>query len=761
MLGALKRLCEEHDAKLVLLGDILHNVQRKGDVSLSSLIELQKYIVDVPLHVIPAHEYDIMACKLLHIPYYVDTYLDDVYCCHTPQEDAYSPLNRAHIPALFPSTVKEYRRARYVLFRTPEEVCELPFPFGPKLHIWKRFDDDLTSVRGGDLVRLINPTIRHMRRCRALKSQGVRIQNVQRARVRRTFWNFFNVFMNEHSARESVHALLQTYIVDAPRIRLQQMRIEHIGTPCIWIDMTGSGLEWVGGPNGSGKTTVFVYAWLWLFLGVWRGQRINMPPPDAFAMCEGCIDGVPFRLERRVGEYEHVCRLTYDGHDETKDTPMETTMFFHQRILRWHGTSSVFYAKWMNHLVLHNDTPTLGAPHDMQLKKAYTHVRERFDACKETYTRVNNHIQQLEGTLKCMEETFALQQENWSLMLLAMENEYVSLEALEVVDEPEGDPNALFQDALQRVEVLRQEYFDVIKRRRQPVETKEDTPMIRQLRRQLQHAQQEQYARRQQDCNFGERIDAHMLVEELQIKLEKALCRANKRACRQMQSETHDILIRISEEIVDASNVIDTLHKSVRTYNEQMKAYVEYDTARTRMNVLREHMGMLKEDRAGQIVHMREQISSRRIRVQSHYMFKEELLQRLTTLHQCLHIDDLRVEWNRAWFEEVDARANRLWQLARWDESCNLHNGYLFQNGATINASNGMRARKNICYFFAMKEAYDIIPCVVLNNIDATLDIDGRVGLERLVHSYLDKHATRTCWWLTRTREGTININGV
>lgn len=752
MLYALRRLSLEYDAKVVLVGDILHNVQRNGNTSLTSLLELQKYIVDVPLHVIPAHDYDTMVCELLHIPYYVNTCLDDV---------AYSPSNRAHIPALFPSTAKEYCRTRHVLLRTPEETRKLPFPFGPKMHIWKRFDDDLTSVRGGDLVRLINPTMRHMRRCRVLKGRGVRIQNVQHARVRRSFWDFFNVFMNNHPARESIHALLQTYIVDAPRIRLQHMRIEHIQTPCIWIDMTGSGLEWVGGSNGSGKTTIFIHAWIWLFLGLWRGQRINMPPTDAFVMCEGYVGSVPFRLERRVGEYEHTCRLTYNGHDETKETPMETTMFFHQQILKWYGTSSVFYMKWMNLLVLHNDTPTLGAPHDMQLKNAYAHVKEQFEACKRTYTRVNKQIRALESEVELFQASFSMQQQDWSSMLLTMQNEYASLEVLGVVDKPEGDPNEAFNNALQRVEELRQQYFDVIRRRRQPIEHTEDTSTISQLRRQLLHAQQEQYARRQQDCNFGERIDAHIMVERVETKLDRALRRAKKKARRKMHSETHDALVRISEEIVDASNKIDKLYVAVKTFNKQQEAYKIYKAAQTRMHTLREHIGMIKEDRIGQISHMQKNISSRRERLESHCMFKEELVQRLSTLQHCLYIDDMRVEWNRAWFEEVDGRANGFWQLARWDESCNLHNGYLFKDGATMNTSQGMRARKNICYFFAIKEAYDILPYAVLNNIDASLDIDGRVGLERLVQLYLDKHATRTCWWLTRTREGTININGV
>ena len=53
MLYRLKDICEEHKAIIVLLGDV---VARR--VNIQSIVELKEMLSDIPIHIVPAHEYD-------------------------------------------------------------------------------------------------------------------------------------------------------------------------------------------------------------------------------------------------------------------------------------------------------------------------------------------------------------------------------------------------------------------------------------------------------------------------------------------------------------------------------------------------------------------------------------------------------------------------------------------------------------------------------------------------------------------------------
>ena len=778
MLLQLKQICETHNATLVLIGDVLHGVHRHGKASLQCLLELKEALNSIPIHVVPAHKHDRHICELLHIPYTADNYLDDVYCCfHTSINDinVYSAKHRGDIPALFPQTSKDYKRARFVLLRTENERVKIPFSCGPKVHTWRGVQDDLSGVRGGDLVRLIYPTVAHMSRCRALQQRGVRIQTVQpRVRHSTTFWDFYDSHMRLHPAREAVRSLIESVIIEPVRIRFSYLRVENLGTHSIWLDTSGTGLEWVGGDNDTGKTTLMVHSWCWLLLGVWRGfEQPQSVGPDAFAECAGTIDGVPFRLQRRVTMYEHVCRLSYNGHDDTQNTPQDTTLYFHRRLLKWRGNSSEFYQKWMQHLVLQKEIILHTCPYQADLRKIFVSVQQqvqqltrniqasmrRVQAVSDLIVRMNTLLQQY----KRMSHEWAARRR---AIIAQMRKEADMLQDTDELTLPENDPHPAFAESLKRIEDLRNQYFKIVRRRRL-LSVSVPTPSgyeIDLLRTQLEHAQQEHEARRHQNCDLEERVHARLIVDQCRTSLHTAIEEAKADAHRKFHQETYRELVRISDEIGQASSDVDEIQERVKIYDSRMHAYTKYRKDSERLIILRERMEMMQEDdnSSGERVKRLEKIIERKKEeLRCMEMYQHELEQRRLHLQSCLEIDTIRSKWIEAWYANLDARANALWHVARWDDQCSLHNGNLFKNGFITSCSNGMEARRSICYFMALKDLTHIIPYMVINHIHSYLDLDGRVGLERLVHRWCSRDAIRTCWWLTRVREGTINMNGV
>ena len=772
MLYRLKDICEEHKAIIVLLGDV---VARR--VNIQSIVELKEMLSDIPIHIVPAHEYDRSVCALLDIPCHVDEYLDDVFCTYDnvlPGENTYSAKERNDIPALFPRTSREYRRKRQVLLRTPEETRFIHFPYGPKLFVWESVDDDLSAVRGGDMLRLMNPTICHMRRCRKLGERGVRIQIVQQQRNQPIpFWDFFHSRMRSHPAKEAIENMLKHTIYPPVRIRFTYIRVENIGAKSFWLDASGSGIVWVGGHNGSGKTTLFTHLWGWLMLGIWRGQ--NKPyavGDDAYAECKGTIDGASFRFERRIRQYEHVCRLEYMGVDETRNTPEETTMYFHERLLKWHGNSSRLYEVWMRQLMLKKDTYHYKCPHEDELRVAYMEVSSNIDRLKHTIYKSKKNLKDLEDIMERIIDVRARyehvtsawrRQREYQISIMQIEME--KLAAIRCVDPPGENPHDDFTARLNHIEQLREAYFQIVRRRRcTSLARHPETAYIKELRIQLEHARQEQDARRLQNCDVSERVDMHLIVEDCERQLNNAIAEANEEEKERIRKETDDDLIRISSDITEASIGIDEVYNKVQVWDKMTKEYMKYQDARARIHLLQERIDMCQEDHHGSKERMNRLstiLQRKRVEQNCLRMHIQELEQRLGELRACLYIDTLRNNWLDTWYSCLDSRATNLWHVAKWDESCSLHNGQLFRNGNVVTCSDGQDARRAICYFLAYKDIHTVIPYIVINHIDAYLDLDGRVGLERLIERWCGGDAIRTAWWLTRMREGMINMNGV
>lgn len=778
MLQHLKKICHDAGAILVLLGDVVHGVNRHGHVSITALHALKNVLQGVPLHVVPAHEHDRRICALLNIPCIVDDYLDDVYCCFETSSNephVYDAKQRKHVPALFPKTSKEYSSTRHVVLRTPLEIRRIPFPCGPKMHTWNHVDADLTGVRGGDLVRLINPTIGHMARCRALQHRGARIQTIQqRPKPLVSFWEFFNKHLADHPARENMRSLLEDVIHEPVRIRLNYIRVENIGKPEFWIDMSGSGVEWVGGTNGSGKTTLFVHVWCWLMLGIWRGQtQPHTVGINAFAECAGTLDGIPFSLQRRVGQYEHVCRLVYNGHDETRDTPSETTAYMHERLFKWEGTSSQLYQTWMQHLILQKSMIIKWCPHVHAIRKVFVKIRKRATHLKRLSEETVVHIQTLNALIMhlCdMRTRYKEVHKEWlkrrQNLLQHMTLEYERLCAVKAVERPEMNPHEPFDEELARLEDLRGRYFDVIRRRRSGHVSEPMIPDARviALRTQVEHARQEQQARRLQNSDLRERIDTHMRLEQLERDLKMAIDVATCETRTRLEEESRAELAELSVHILESSRRIDATYERVKRYDQQVQAYMEYKSVKERLRRLEENICMFREDqdnaheRIGRITTV---IDHKKMEYERLLMYQSELETRRADVEACLRLNSLRSEWAETWFDALDERANAFWHMAKWDDRCSMHNYQLFREGHMTHCSRGMDMRRTICYFMALKELSPLVPYMVVNDVDLVLDVDGRVGLELLVQRWCVQDAVRTCWWLTRTREGSINMDGV
>ena len=778
MLRQLKNICDESGAILVLVGDVVHGVSRRGNVSIASLHALKDVLQDVPLHVVPAHDHDRHICALLDIPCIVDDYLDDVYCCFETSSNephVYDARRRDEIPALFPKTSKDYRSTRYVMLRTPVETRRLPFPYGPKMHTWEHVDDDLSGVRGGDLVRLVNPTMGHMTRCRTLQRRGVRIQTIRhRPKPLLSFWEFFDAYFSDHPGREHMRALLADVIHEPVRIRLSYIRVENIGKPEFWIDMSGSGVEWVGGANGCGKTTLFVHVWCWLMLGIWRGQtQPHTIGVDAFAECAGTLDGVPFSLQRRVGQYEHVCRLVYNGHDETRDTPGETTTYLHERLLKWEGTSSVLYQMWMQHTILQRNMLIKWCPHSLAIRKVVVKTRKRVSRLKKLAEETDVHVftlQQLIERLRDMRTKYTRLHKEWKRrrqdVLQDMTREYQRLCAVKPVERPALNPHEPFDEALAELEHLRERYFDVIRRRRSGhvSHAMPSDARLTELRTLVAHTRQEQEARRLQNCNFHERVDVHMRLEQLERELETAVDAVKDETRARLEEETRAEMVELSTHILESSQRTDAMYGEVKRHDEQVRAYVEYMSAKERLRRLEENICMFREDRDNaddRIERLTVVIQDKERELERLLMYQSELETRRADVEACLGLNSLRSKWVETWYDALDERATAFWHLAKWDDRCSIHSNQVFREGQMMHCSAGVDARRTICYFMALKELAPTLPYMVVNGVDAVLDVDGRVGLELLVHRWCVQDAARTCWWLTRTREGSINMDGV
>ena len=773
MLRRLHILSQQHEAKIVILGNIMDGVGRDGRVNLADLDSLRVFIQGMSLYVVPAHEYDKQVCELLNIPYVADDYLDGVYCMYQTsinERHTYSCKNREHIPALIPSTFKEYSKERRVLLWNGEKQY-IPFRIGPKIHEWS---DDLSMVRGGDLVVLRDPSLRDMAACRVLKLRGARIRIIQQRQPSPlSFWDFFE--QEEMDCKDEIREFLESRVRPTQRMRMLYMKVENIGpVKSLWIDMSGSGIIWVGGENGSGKRSIFVHIWCWLMLGVWRGHYIpESVGVGSFVECKGLVNGVEFTMQRRVTEYEHMFRCMINGVDMTRETPEHTTCYFHREHLHWEGRVSSLYERWMQLLVMRQHAFII-CPHVRELRTACFElqttlevIHQKLDIARAKYEDCKNLVEKFTNVIHYYAEHKHAWDATRDARLLKLENDHARLSMVPEASDPGSSLDGQLYERLQEIAQMRAEYFSHIRRRRMFCAedvSLESNERIQQMKRRVEHAKQEQDARRIQVCSLRERINIALRIERAEIELQDAIDEEIQAAGQKFDEETKESIFRLSKNILETSTSIDKLHRDIREWNERHARFEKYQRAREQMRCIEEKMMMTREDNCTTVCEMQRLIQMRdeksiEMKCLKIYIDEQDFDQR--QVKACMYVNVLMSKWKDTWYKTVDEKARALWNLARWGEEYSLHNAQLYKNGCVVHCSQGQEMRRLAVYFLATKYMYQCIPYMVIDNVDNMMDIEGRAGLERLVSKWCDEDATRTCWWLTRTREGSICLNGV
>ena len=282
--------------------------------------------------------------------------------------------------------------------------------------------------------------------------------------------------------------------------------------------------------------------------------------------------------------------------------PGETTTYLHARLLKWEGTSSVLYQMWMQHTILQRNMLIKWCPHSLAIRKVVVKTRKR--ASRLSLWRRRMHVFTLQQLIERSEtcgpsiQDFIRREETSSDVLQDMTREYQRLCAVKPVERPALNPHEPFDEALAELEHLRERYFDVIRRRRSGhvSHAMPSDARLTELRTLVAHTRQEQEARRLQNCNFHERVDVHMRLEQLEHELETAVDAVKDETRARLEEETRAEMVELSTHILESSQRIDAMYGEVKRHDEQVRAY-EYMSVKERLRRLEENICMFREDR--------------------------------------------------------------------------------------------------------------------------------------------------------------------
>lgn len=785
ILRALQQVSILREATIYMLGGILHKKATLHDV-----YNLKRFLKQLRLtfHVIPHEDRDIWIATLLDLPCHVDVHVDDtwmgytrveyatrMYKAETDQDLVYS---RDQTTALIPTRAKDFRYVRYLLLTTPTSVERLPFPHGPRVFDWHALKDPLHQVQGGDMVRVWYPTPRHMERIRSMKRNGVRVRILStRSRRLPDFWHIFNEVMRDSPARGNVHKMLRALIYEDVNVSFTSLHVHRFHDIRDWLlDLTGQGIVKVIGSNASGKHAMFVHIWCWVLLGIWRGKRAahTIGPDTHISLC-GFAKNRCWMLERRVTSHTHVLRLTIDGEDHTQEDPYNTSMYFHRSLLHWDVPLSTVYRKWVQLLVLEPSSQSISCPHVDTL-------RDLEDSIESTIERMRGNLHTNKTLLKHSQITLKNMRANiekckgclktweaWRSELLECLAREERTDAGHPIPEcSDGrEEQQRVDELMDRVEELRQAYFAAIRERRaldNPTLMYHNHKIMKELRKRVDHAEQEQEARKTQECSISMRVNMHINVESARRAYDDALKHVMHLHREAQVAMTNQELLRLSGEITVVSEELTRAKDAFLEWEKKRTLVEEMQRSQERRREIRCRMNMLKEDRSPVLHRLRQMeqlVALHQPQVYRLAMYCEELEQRLAVASDSMRVKTIRTRWIHEWMTHLDERATFLWHVAGWDDRVSFHGGRMYREGSIQHASRGEDVRCTCVFFLAHREVRSQVPCFTLKDVDIFLDEPGKRGLTKLVRYWCDQNARRTCWWISRDTEGDINMDGV
>ena len=766
-----------------MLGGILH-----PKASLKDASDLKQFLTQIQLtiHIVPHDDRDIQAATLLDCPCHVDVLVNDVWCGYERVE--YAPrmyksscadefvYTRDQAPALMPLSAKEYRYSRFLLVTHPGGVERIPFTAGPRVHEWR--DQIPNDVQGGDLVRVWYPQPSQMILLRAYKKQGARLRVVStRTKTPTTFWSVFHSVMDGSPGRIYLQKLLSRLIHDMPKISFSTLHVHAFGDfRDVMFDCSGDGIVRVSGTNGVGKSALFVHMWCWVLLGIWRGQRSPQTVGEGtHVTLRGIIGSRVFSMDRRVSSHEHVLRLTINGQDHTQDTPRDTSFYFHQHLLHWDLSLTCLFNRWMRLLVLQPTSAPIACPYVDILRAAEStikNVTQRMRADVATNQALLKHSRR---TMKILRKNLATSEhcvvlwEDWRRELLrCLERDNKSpCPKVPILPSDGKEEQERVDTYIDRLQQLRNEYFKVIRERRVlDVEavvrhSGKDTD---DLRKAMLYAEQEQEARKRQDCSISTRVDMHMKVEMAKQAYQRAMERDVVRRSEARKTSAEHALHILSQEIAVVSKDLTVATAVLDAWKNEQKRVEDIQYAVDRRRALEERIHMLREDRCPaemRAARLRRIIEKHEPQMNRLSMYCEELSQRVLVMDEAQKIADVRSRWVNTWFRQLDERATFLWHHAGWDDSVSFHGGEMHREAVVQYPSLGQDQRSTIVYFMAFLECIPQMPCFVLKDVDVFLDPQGKAGLLKLVLRWCNQNPRRTCWRFTRDTDGDINIDGL
>lgn len=783
MLRALQQISTQYDASIYILGGIAHK-----KATLQDIYHLKCFLkqLELTLHVIPNDDRDIMNAALIDCPCYVDVHMEDtwmgyerveyaprMYKCQSNQDVVYS---RDQTVALIPSTGKEYRYVRFLLLTTPTSVERIPFSHGPRVFDWHSLHDSLDDVQGGDMVRVWYPTPHHMRRIRAMKRNGVRVRILSaRSRKLPDFWHVFHDVMGNQSPH--LYDMLRSLIKDDVKISFTSLHVYRFHHIRDWlIDLTGQGIVKVGGKNGSGKKSLFVHIWCWILLGIWRGKRAahTIGMDTHISLC-GLIRNRCWMLERRVTSHTHEFRLTVDGEDHTQEDPMSTTMYFHKSFIHWDDPLSTIYAKWIRLLVLQPSSQAIPCPHIDVLRAVEDRLTSTLRTMKQNLETNRTLLKHSRFTLRNMKEniekcTSCLKiWETWRSQLiesLMKEQRSTSSEIVPLCSDGVEEKKRV-DDLMDRVEDLRQLYFDSIRQRRaldNPTLMYHNHKIVKEMKKRVEHAEQEQEARKTQECSISMRVNMHIHVESARRAYDDALKHVLEMQREAQVTVANQRINDLSEEISVATEALKEAKEAFFEWEKAQARAERMQQSRERRDELRCRINMLKEDRCPvyrRLHQMKQLVALHEPQVYRLGMYCEELSQRMALVKDSLHVEKVRTRWIHEWMTRLDERATHLWHLAGWDDRVSFHGGKMYRDGVQQSCSRGEDIRCTCVFFLALRGNRLQVPCFTLKDVDVFLDEPGKRGLEKIIQHWCDENPRRTCWWISRDTEGDINMDRV
>ena len=764
------------DTHIILLGELMH------DAAPCHLLSLREKLQGFQFSVLPRDDADRTHAALVGCKVVEDCAVDDAWCStdgSAPSDAAriYScrrlfledrfVLTRDQLGVLVPASANEYCASRHVVRTTPNSVERVDLRVGPRCWDYREGDVEILPQRD-DFVTVYYPAPMTMSLVRMWKRAGARVRIVhRRVKAALDFKEYFRSYLS-NDIGQRVWSLLKRDVVIPKQVRFLRLRAENVASvrARTW-DMTKTGLQHVNGPNDSGKTTFHMHALLWVMTGVWPRissfeQILRVGATSGFVELTGTTASVRWTLHRSLTRHDHCLRFHYGDMDCTEDTPLQTTATFHRlcvgsqeemshRLFRW----------WQNRVLMTRDARAPSCPWSRALVSVYARIMNRHDELKTTRNAVRRLLRRSEKqltVLRKMANDAQASDARWQSYQHLIDDALNEEAPPDPPPEPEDTRETLADALAERMaalDVLRQDYFQLVRTRREMrVRTAGYVARdLTELRRRVQHAQQERDARRQQTCALGTRVQTFITLQRAERTLQDREAQVEMAERQQAVIRSINGLQQVTERMREEMARVDTLKTRLRDWDAAATRRRDMEAAKRRYEQRRDYA--LRAAAQVSIMgrygpRLRQSIADQERCHELLHMRMNDVEGELMRHRDLFIVRDLNDAWSRRVMQYVDDRMTQLWHDAGWCPGATFHHELLYIDGTLAHMTDSMKDRCACVSFMTYRDLIPEVPLIILKDVATRFDTNTRQGLERLMRNWCEEHPRRSCWWLGR-----------